>query len=612
MVGAASGNDTVQQEEPHGEKDLQHCGVDEGIEEAITADAVPDQRKEAVSGAATAEDQQKERTPIVWVGRSTESPAATPSRAAELPATVNDKTAERPVLRLKPNAGFLLNLVADAERGNKRKCAEEATQVSLNVLGQVVAAGVRPHLARGGPDASNAAVRRVVLSVAQQQKLAACSALLREVAAFFGFALHVAPDVGDENQEEGEDGEETTASGGDGSGTGGLAKGDTAADRERLGFQTLQPLRIRLNVASQREKAKPENAGPADEDDADMAPRPPKPRAPGINMAASRLAGAALGAIGVANPLANPDKAHALARPSQSQAPQKLAAKGEGRTALFGHDGEDEAMSEVDLKELEDLDEGDVEVNGRGAGVDSAGQSADDDQHPTSKEEQLLPGKGQRRGGLRMDAHDLNEPEEDLEGYVDGQATAGNRQRKSPAPGSHVDSMPRKRSQSGTPASRAGAADASRQRKQAGGVQPAVDVARLLSRASAAASGAQQRRDTSEGLSAEAAAGSSADDVDDPEMLAGARGGSTQNGAATLQSGKRSAQGVLASAARQRKRAREEDEVSNGIEQKPRDQEGGQKSERSKELQKDRVNVKSGERAGRGLFGAAMAGLNGR
>ncbi len=59
---------------------------------------------------------------------------------------------------------------------------------------------MRPHLARGGADASNAAVRRVVLSVAQQQKLAACSALLREVAAFFGFALHVAPDVGDENQ----------------------------------------------------------------------------------------------------------------------------------------------------------------------------------------------------------------------------------------------------------------------------------------------------------------------------------------------------------------------------------------------------------------------------
>ncbi len=44
-------------------------------------------------------------------------------------------------------------------------------------------------------------------------------------------------------------------------------------------------------------------------------------------MQGSRLAGAALGAIGVATPLANPDKAHALARPSQSPALHKLAAQ---------------------------------------------------------------------------------------------------------------------------------------------------------------------------------------------------------------------------------------------------------------------------------------------
>lgn len=137
MVGTASGNDTVQLVASHSEEDLQHNGVDESIEEAITADAPPDQQKEGATGAATAEDQQKERTPIVWVGRSKEPSATTSSAAAEAPATANDSTAERPLLRLKPNAGFLLNLVVDAERGNKRKCAEEATQVSLNVLGQV-------------------------------------------------------------------------------------------------------------------------------------------------------------------------------------------------------------------------------------------------------------------------------------------------------------------------------------------------------------------------------------------------------------------------------------------------------------------------------------------
>ena len=69
----------------------------------------------------------------------------------------------------------------------------------VTISTQAVAAGVRPQLGRIGPDASDPAVRKVVLSVAQQQKLAACSALLREVAASYGFALHLAPDVGDED-----------------------------------------------------------------------------------------------------------------------------------------------------------------------------------------------------------------------------------------------------------------------------------------------------------------------------------------------------------------------------------------------------------------------------
>jgi hypothetical protein len=63
---------------------------------------------------------------------------------------------------------------------------------------QAVAAGVRPQVARTA-DAGSAAVRRAVLSVAQQQRLAACSALLTEVALHYGFALHVAPDIGDED-----------------------------------------------------------------------------------------------------------------------------------------------------------------------------------------------------------------------------------------------------------------------------------------------------------------------------------------------------------------------------------------------------------------------------
>ena len=68
----------------------------------------------------------------------------------------------------------------------------------MPVLAQAIAAGVRPQLARSA-EAGNAAVRRAVLSVAQQQRLAACTALLTEVALHYGFALHVAPDVGDED-----------------------------------------------------------------------------------------------------------------------------------------------------------------------------------------------------------------------------------------------------------------------------------------------------------------------------------------------------------------------------------------------------------------------------
>lgn len=64
----------------------------------------------------------------------------------------------------------------------------------LHVL-QAAAAGLRPQLERAG----DAAVRRAVLSVAQQQKLAVCTALLKEVALSFGFALSIAEDVGDED-----------------------------------------------------------------------------------------------------------------------------------------------------------------------------------------------------------------------------------------------------------------------------------------------------------------------------------------------------------------------------------------------------------------------------
>jgi hypothetical protein len=88
--------------------------------------------------APQADAQPKERRQIVWTGRSKEAaPSASPKKAAATRAKAAAPE-ERPLQRLKPNAAFLLNLVADAERGNKRMRAEEATNVSLSILGQVL------------------------------------------------------------------------------------------------------------------------------------------------------------------------------------------------------------------------------------------------------------------------------------------------------------------------------------------------------------------------------------------------------------------------------------------------------------------------------------------
>ena len=290
--------------------------------------------------------------------------------------------------------------------------------------------------------------------------------------------------------------------------------------------------------------------------------------------------------------------------------------QGEGRTAVFGLDDEDGAISEVDLEEMEDLDEADFEDNGDSADGNSAGHSADDEQHPSSREGQPPIGKSQRREGLRMDAVDLIEPEEDLEGSIRGDPAAGSSQWQGSSLGSRLDTLPRKRSQNGALAGRAGIEEDVRKHiMQPAAVQPAMDMGRLLSRASAAAAAnAQQRRESNERASAKAAAGSDAVDADDPDAPSAAKGAKIGSGTATLQNGNHGcAQGVLVPAARQPKRAREEGDVSEGKEGwEPKDQDGDQKSERREEPQKERMSVKRGGKAGRGLFGAALAGLNGR
>lgn len=105
-------------------------GAESGAEALDQHDAFP-------SGCALEADASlKERTPIVWTGRPKEAVTAA-APAASTSKVADDAGSEQPQQRLKPNAAFLLNVVADAERGNKRKRAEDATNVALSVVGQV-------------------------------------------------------------------------------------------------------------------------------------------------------------------------------------------------------------------------------------------------------------------------------------------------------------------------------------------------------------------------------------------------------------------------------------------------------------------------------------------
>lgn len=94
-------------------------------------------RKEASIEYTAEQEPSKERVPIVWKGKAKDD--ATSSQVAEAagPSDLQPSPEPRPLQRMKPNAAFLLNVVADAQRGNERLCAEEATNASLTVLGQV-------------------------------------------------------------------------------------------------------------------------------------------------------------------------------------------------------------------------------------------------------------------------------------------------------------------------------------------------------------------------------------------------------------------------------------------------------------------------------------------
>lgn len=93
--------------------------------------------EEATGSKDAAKEPAKERTQIVWKGKAQDESTLQKATEAAQSSESEPLPEPKPLQRMKPNAAFLLNVVADAQRGNERLCADDATNASLTVLGQV-------------------------------------------------------------------------------------------------------------------------------------------------------------------------------------------------------------------------------------------------------------------------------------------------------------------------------------------------------------------------------------------------------------------------------------------------------------------------------------------
>ena len=106
-----------------------------------TANAVAQPVESVSTDDAVEQEQSRERIHIVWKGKAKEAASVSTTVKAQEVKDKQPTPEPKPLQRMKPNAAFLLNVVADAQRGNERLCADEATNASLTVLGQ---AGILP------------------------------------------------------------------------------------------------------------------------------------------------------------------------------------------------------------------------------------------------------------------------------------------------------------------------------------------------------------------------------------------------------------------------------------------------------------------------------------
>lgn len=84
-------------------------------------------------------------------------------------------------------------MVASVDRGNARRLAEGTSKAGLAAVGAAARNAARPALAHAAAavGGSDAALARAAARVADQVRLSACAGVLKEVAAAFGFGLHV-------------------------------------------------------------------------------------------------------------------------------------------------------------------------------------------------------------------------------------------------------------------------------------------------------------------------------------------------------------------------------------------------------------------------------------
>ncbi|KAK9824058.1 hypothetical protein WJX72_007412 [[Myrmecia] bisecta] len=96
--------------------------------------------------------------------------------------------------RVRPNAGFLGRVLNGMTRGNDRVVAANTSGAACQSASQAASKAVRTQLARNAGKA-DASVRKAVLSVAEQLRLAVCTSVLKEVATHYGYFLSVDADA---------------------------------------------------------------------------------------------------------------------------------------------------------------------------------------------------------------------------------------------------------------------------------------------------------------------------------------------------------------------------------------------------------------------------------